>query len=326
MFTTPLLGYPVYVDDILIRKDILILLIFAVVVKFILHVPSARARDAMAVLILTAGVLSHELLAFIGLPSVAMIMLISSQLHHWDAKELSQKQAVLHAPVRFRSLRSLLWLLIPLGGMLSILAWKGTRAQAYRIGLSWIDSRLAANPQGIQGGAIGWIGMPSEKFVEDTQKMISQLHFGIPTWSLVIVLSAGGVFLVASAIARRDAQRAWLYVLACLFQFTVMIPIFYHAMDTGRWVIMCLFSAFILTIETPDPLIDRLGQLVPCPSFLYRFSTPPWLCPVFLALWGMPITLWKPWQFVLHAPVGFVAKTYFYLRILGMPRPTELLG
>jgi hypothetical protein len=255
-----------------------------------------------------------------------MLLLISTRLPGGAASGSIHASAVPVPACRFRPIRSLLWLLMPVAGSLSALTWTGTQAQARRIGFSWFDPLVSSRPQGIQGGAIGWIGRPSGTYIEDTQKIMSQSHHGIPTWCVIVLLSALGVVLVARAIARRDVRRSWFFLVAALFQFTVMVPVFYHAMDAGRWTILCLFTAFLLTVEAPDSLLAWVERFLPCPAWIRQDILPAWLCPLLLAFWGMPITFWQPWQFVLNAPVSFLSKTYFYLRLLGLPKPTELLG
>ena len=75
LLSTPLLGYPVFIDRILIRKDLLVLLLLAWAVRLIC---SQRQpwHGFLAGLVLAVGILSHEVIAFLALPSFSALILL----------------------------------------------------------------------------------------------------------------------------------------------------------------------------------------------------------------------------------------------------------
>lgn len=321
LLTTPLLGYPVFIDRILIRKDILILLLFALSVRIICS-HRTRLNDFIASLALAIGILSHELIAFIALPTCALLILLREYVSRSNDKKADgsgnlQQGGVMQ--VAYGACSSLVWLLLPLTSFIAILWFRGTDARAQAIALSWksaFDPRVPfKGPQ----GSIAWLPVPSEKYISDSQGVLKQLHFGIPFWLILVLASISGVVLLAAVIGRQSRVRAWFFVAVALIQFLFMAPIFFHSWDHGRWVILCLMSAFVLAIETPLAWQAKFAALSKFPQQLRSFILPGWIAPLGLAFWGIEIVSWSPYSWLANAPVGLFLQIYFYLRILGMP-------
>jgi hypothetical protein len=74
LLTTPLLGFMIYMNDTLVRKDGFLLLMLAIVMRS-LFVEKWNRRDVLIILVLPCiGVLSHEIFAFLCLPAAFLIL------------------------------------------------------------------------------------------------------------------------------------------------------------------------------------------------------------------------------------------------------------
>jgi hypothetical protein len=313
LLTTPLLGYAVFIDRILIRKDFLILVIFAFALKLICT-NRGKVHDLLAALLLGIGVLSYELIAFLGLPAVALLILLRTHVS-------SRKgDADLFDLIR-ASFTSLLWLLIPLSSFISVLVFRGTKSRADAIALSW---KSAYNPEvpfiGPQG-SLAWLSIPSDRYIADSQRMLATTHYGVPFWCILALASLSGAILLAGVIGRCSQKRAWFFLAAVLIQFTCMAPLFYHSWDHGRWVVLSLLTAFVIAMETPLAWQEHFALHSGFPRSLEGFCLPGWVAPLGLAFWGMEIVSWSPQGWLQTAPVGLFLQIYFYLRVLGMSKP-----
>ncbi len=310
LLTTPLLGYPVFIDRILIRKDLLVLLLFAWAVRLIF---SQRQpwHGFLAGLVLAVGILSHEVIAFLALPSFSALILL---------RALAGGRSGLTRVVR-RVATSLTWLVLPLLSLAAVLWFRGTDSRVQAIAQSWRGAFDPGVPFPGPQGAIAWLSLPAEKYVADSQGVLAKLHYGIPLWLIILLASVSGVVLLAAVIGRQSRIRAWFFVAAALLQFLCMAPVFFSAWDHGRWVILCLMSAFILAIETPLDWQQTWASLSGFPPQLQAVVLPAWIAPVGFAFWGIQVVSWSVYGWLASAPVGLLLQVYFYLRTLGMERP-----
>lgn len=310
LLTTPLLGYPVFLDRILIRKDLLILLIFALTVRLVCswRLPCHRL---LAGLILAVGILSHEVIAFLALPSCGALILLQVSTICSPGVKL-----VVH-----RACRDLAWMVLPLLSFAAVLLFRGTDARAQAIALSWKSAFDPNVPFNGPAGAIGWLAIPTAKYIADSQGVLAGLHYGVPLWLIILFASVSGVLLLAAVIGRKSGIRAWFFVAASLLQFICMAPLFYSAWDHGRWVILCLMTAFIITIETPFAWQEKFASISRFPRRLHVIKCPRWFPPLGLAFWGIQVVSWSVYGWLASAPVGLLLQIYFYLRVLGIQRP-----
>ncbi len=216
---------------------------------------------------------------------------------------------------------SLTWLVLPLLSLAAVLWFRGTNSRVQAIAQSWRGAFdpgvLFPGPQ----GAIAWLSLPAEKYIADSQGVLAELHYGVPLWLIVLLASVSGVVLLAAVIGRQSRIRAWFFVAAALLQFLCMAPVFFSAWDHGRWVILCLMSAFILAIEIPLDWQQTWASLSRFPPRLQAVVLPVWIAPVGFAFWGIQVVSWSVYGWLASAPVGLLLQVYFYLRTLGMERP-----
>jgi hypothetical protein len=310
LLTTPLLGYPVFIDRILIRKDLLVLLLFALAVRLIC---SRRQpwHGFLAGLILAVGILSHEVIAFLAMPSFSALIVL---------RALAEGRSGVPPVVR-RVTTSLTWLVLPLLSLAAVLLFRGTDYRVQAIAQSWRGAFDPDVPFPGPQGAIAWLSIPAEKYIADAQGVLAELHYGVPLWLIILLASVSGVVLLAAVIGRQSRIRAWFFVAAALLQFLFMAPVFFSAWDHGRWVILSLISAFILTIETPMSWQMTWASLSRFPPQLQAVVLPLWMAPAGFAFWGIQGVSWSAYGWLASAPVGLLLQAYFYLRTLGMGRP-----
>jgi hypothetical protein len=313
LLTTPLLGYPVFIDRVLIRKDFLILLILAISLGLI-SANKGRIYDLIASLVLSLGIFSYELLAFLGLPAVVFLLLFRSYA-------TSEKGCIDFCSVIKRSWQSLVFMLIPIAAFTAVLVYRGTQDRSGEIALSWKDAYDPSLPFPGAQGAMAWLALPSSKYIADSQAVLSMKHFGIPLWFILIVASVSGILFIASAIGQQSRIRAWFFSWTAIFQFFFMSILFYHSWDHGRWIVLCLLSAFLIAVQVPLGWQVAFADVTRFPSSLEGFVMPYWFAPLGLAFWGVEIFSWSPYGWIAASPIGIVLQVYFYLRVLGFSRP-----
>jgi hypothetical protein len=314
LLTAPLLGYPVYVDYILGRKDVFLVLLLALCLRLV-----ARGGDQWwgplgVALIMTVAVLSHELMAFVGLPAL-MAMIVLKALTDFRGFWFS---------IVLKECRKWFWLVVPIMAFGISLQSKGTLAQGQQISDSLRFSLPPAARYFGGPGAIGWIGRPLELYVSEAHDALGKLHFGVPTWVYLIAIAGSGIVFIASILVWRNDGVGVFFLLACLFQLAAIMPLLYLAKDHGRWVSISLLTAFILTIESTSSMREFCSSrlLRPVAAFLHAVPRP--LPPIGLAFWGVPIGISSLHQIIYSSPAGSMLKVYFLLRVMGLPDPTSL--
>lgn len=310
LLTTPFLGFSVYLDIAMVRKDIFCLLLFAVCARLALAARQGPAPLALLSLLLSAGILSHEQLGFFGLPVLGLALLACSRQRRGGGG------------LRWRDLLPLTALLPPAAAFVAVLRHSGSASQGLIIYRSWQDA-LPAGFHGEPGAALMWIGKSGRFAIETTRALHQQLHYGVPYWLIVVLASVAGVVLIAAAIQRHSPERTPLFVLVALLQFTMMAPLFHAAHDQGRWVIISLMSASLFVIEAPAWMLARLQARLP--SALLASRWPAWAAPLGLACWGLPVAKWSLTGWLMSCPIGLPFQIYFYARLAGMPNPLSLL-
>lgn len=306
LLTSPLLGFPVYMGQMFLRKDIFILLMLIIAVVLVTKFRS-RFADAMASICIALLVVSHEIGAFLVIPSIAALMVLR-EVHSTD----------LFSALK-RACPNLLWLILPIAAFLTIAVHSGTKRTAAIVASSW---RSAYNPQVAfpgPSGAISWLGKSvRHEVIPESTSLLNQQFLFVPYWLILVLALLSGIILVASAISLRSQVSAWFFVWCVVLQFLCLSPLFILALDHARWVILALNSGFLLTILTPRHWQERWCQIFPMPSALASRSLPAWVIPVGLAFWGLPFVFWNPYAWLVSAPIGVFLQIYFYLRVLGL--------
>jgi heme/copper-type cytochrome/quinol oxidase subunit 4 len=270
---------------------------------------------------MTAGVLSHEVFAFLALPSSAYLLYLNSR--NSFLRESHTIYPILKENKYRQLVKHFLLLLPPTLAFGSVYVHRGSLQQAKGIYLSWASSFSPFLRNMEPGGSIGWLGYSTKYASDTTLHRLGINYYGIPYWLIVILASIAGVLLIVLAINNNDQRE--LFLMFALLQFTMMLPIFLNALDQGRWVVLCISSSFILMIES-----FHVGRRPAFRSFHHPFAGIPQLAdrlwPLGLGLWGIPHYTWSLQGWFLTAPFTFLLyRMYFNLRTSGVPGPKQLL-
>jgi hypothetical protein len=247
----------------------------------------------LLVAILETGILSHEVFAFLALPSCAYLFWVGG--NGFSRGNNSVMPALNLTLAVAKHLRSLLWMLVPLLAFLAVVKHPGSHQQAKEIYDSWASSISPVLLEEIPSGSLAWLARSSQYAAESTRDILATSHYGIPYWAIVFFASFSGVVLVAMANVANFPQ----------------------CVDQGRWIVLCICSAFIITIEANNTLLHNAFR-----SLRFQLgsigskSWITWLCPLGLGLWGIPHIGWSLNQWLWASPFGsLVLKSYYYLRI-----------
>ena len=323
LFTTPLMAYPVYVEDVFLRKDILMLLVFAVCVKILFNKKRSPMLMATMALILSAGILSHELLAFFALPLILVTAVVIRRVKTSNQHPSGLWEGNGGPKFTNSAFLSIVFLLFPIANFLMVLVYKGSNEQAVLIAESWRGAMSPSTGVIEVGGALGWLGSGLDAIGWGA---LSELYFGIPYWVIVAFTTLTGVVLISSALMEKSKDHAKLFIVVSFFQLIAMAPIFILALDQGRWVIISLLSSFIFTIESTRDFREWILARIWFPPKACQFNIPHWGLPIGFAFWGIPHYLWSPYGWLSSSPFGLLLRIYFYMRKWGMPHPRDLFN
>lgn len=229
-------GGPLYTNNV-VRKDVLLLLIFATMIHLMIRQETTLKKAAYANCFMVIGILIHEIFIFISFPAV-IYLLISSQRKC--------------TPRVFYRFRSLIWMLPSIATFVAILTRHDIPHAAQIIHESWRGLWDSADPWPLQpGGSIAWI---NKSLIEGTLTnfgFYSRKYLGVPAiiW-LGLNITAGYSLVIASmALAQKNSSAASLYTFFLGMQLASLSPLFIIAIDSGRWAILASASSFILLIE-----------------------------------------------------------------------------
>lgn len=301
LFATPLLAYPIYLDAVLVRKDCLTMLLLAGAIHMIVSNPRSVFNLSAASFLLTIGILSHELLMALGIPSSMAILYFCIRSNISERESIETKRSKGLLTLR-RSLKYFAYVLPPLLASLSVVLRHGSKETVKLIGASWglfVDPAIVKH-----ASALWWLEKPSGYGLSVTQNLLRETHFSLPLWILVVMASVSGVLLVT--LCFKNPSHALFFVIAALFQFVSMSVIFATALDQGRWIMLSLLSAFVLVIESSEHLrsevFSALGMRIPLPPL----KSIAWVAPFGLAVWGFPLYGWSLAGWLNTSPLGYL--------------------
>lgn len=309
LFTTPLLGYPVFINGIMLRKDILVAL--AITVIFHLFIRSRfKGADWIAALIFSLLVLTHEVSFFLAFPALCCTILLRSY-----ANRLSKQSDLQKFHAHFLTVPEFACLLMPLFTFL-VVATQGPALpnSIDSIASAWRSAYNPSLPFPGPAGAIAWLAKPLQDGIACSKGTFAMLVHGVPYWLIVVLSIVSGIILLASTLAIVSPIRAWFFALAATLAYIFMLPIFYATCDHGRWVILTLLVAFVLSLQVPLHWQDMAAKLTHFPKSLETFVLPYWFAPLGLLFWGLSVVIWCP----TGAPVALILQVYFYSRVLGI--------
>ena len=292
------LGHPVFVDNI-VRKDILLILLLVVLVVVGKRVKSRAFRVAFVNLLLCFGMLVHEMFFLIALPCALWLERSSVTYRSYKSGWNITRAVFTLAPAFF------------LFFFLAIKTSAGNPNSAVLIHNSWAS--LWNNPDSLfpqaPGGSIMWIGANSTQTLKLVFDNNIRPYFGVPSfvWLSVTILVSAII-----ALAGMSRQLALLFSRWFVVQFLSIGPLFAIAVDSGRWIFLIFASSLVLSIEgvrsKDEPLLQRNHFMVFVSSLLIKariqaVKTHQWIIPALLIFWGIPGPEWTPFDVVLSSPV-----------------------
>ena len=316
LFTTPLLGYPVFINGIMLRKDIFMVLFIAICLELVIS-RRFRGSDWLAGLLMSLIILSHEVSFFLGFLLLVCVVVLRESVGLARPLNVEGPSQGFNSFLLYKS-RKLCWLLMPLVSFI-VVAIRGPASSATTsaIASSWRSAYSTSVAFPGASGAISWLSKSLQDGIACSKGTFAMTVYGVPYWIIILLAIISGVTLISAAISSMSPVRAWFFAVSALVEFLFASPVFYTTCDHGRWVILSLMIAFILSIQVPLVWQEHVARLTRFPAQLREFKVPPILAPLGLAFWGLSVVIWCP----TGAPIGLLLQFYFYLRLFGfIPR------
>jgi hypothetical protein len=198
-----------------------------------------------------------------------------------------------------------------------VFTFKGTDSQAFKILSSWSSLRPPGGSFAHQlPGALSWLGKTSQDAIQATHRLLLSTHFGLPFWFFVVLAVSLAALVIAPLFTTPAKSRNFT---VCFFAQTVfMFPIYYSALDQGRWIFLTVNSVLIYSL-----LLDRRQLVGSCWgiqewSNRLRNAVSPTLSLIALSVWGFPHYGWRFNDWLLGTPLFMVPlKIYYYMRSNG---------
>jgi hypothetical protein len=289
-------GGPLFTNNV-VRKDVLLLLIFAATIMLVPKRTTQLGKAITANVILTFGMLIHEMFAFIAFP--ATVYCLSSR-NNGDRPSI-------------RSLgKSMLHLAPAIVIFMVIVTKHDLHGASQIIHDSWKDIWTSNSPWPTQaGGSIAWLNKGLREAIVTNFTFYFKSYFGMPAVLLMTLNIGVGYLLVTCSIAltAKRGTDSIDYVNYLLMQTIAVIPLYIIAIDSGRWAILSSASAFILLMELPFRIqllpLSVQARLESAMTSMAQGDRNKWLsmastCLLFI---GIPGIWWTPTGFVESAPI-----------------------
>lgn len=248
------LGGPI-ISDFWIRKDILIILIFILIVN--LAVKQSRIHYFMMNLVFILGILIHENIGFITFPIIFLVLIgnISD----------NQKSSYFKP---FRKVLLAIAVLIPsIIAFLSTLYFKGSFDVAYKIWESWksINFPLQSIDFKDLPTSIDALSWTLDRGLSLFQQTLTNYDGGIYAplaWLSILVLiyyvlTNYDVLLFRKGSSERHQSLLNYFGPILLIQLISILPLFIIGWDYGRWVFYWVSSSFIVYFTVKPSVLDR---------------------------------------------------------------------
>lgn len=291
-------GHPIFTDNI-VRKDILLILLLAIMMVVGKGIKRRIFRVAFINLLLCFGMLVHEMFFLIALPCALWLDGSSVRCRFYKSGWNILRTVFALAPA------------LLLFFFLAIKTSAGNPDSAILIHNSW--AALWNNPDSLYpqspGGSIMWIGANSTQTLKLVFDNNIRSYFGVPSFvwlSLTILVSA------IIALAGMSRQLALLFSRWFVVQLLSIGPLFVIVVDSGRLIFLVFASSLVLSIDglrsknEPPLQGNQIANFVSSFLFAARFKVAharPWIVPALLMFWGIPGPEWTPSGVLLSSPV-----------------------
>lgn len=304
VFSSLLMGAPAF-QDFIIRKDVLVILLFTCCLKL----AASASRHFSTLLCLGAlcatGILIHESFAFV---SAAPLMLLL-----WERKEGDGGQRL---PRQVRLVTLGAFILVPFA-LVSL--FKGDQLVADAIDKSWQPLWDSMDPAkdviGPSGAAIQALSANFSQSVSNSASVLKSFSMGIYVPLAWLVTIAVCFWMLVQFLLSDTPGSKKKLARILVMQLMCISPLFIMGWDFGRWIFLWTSSSVIVLsegIELSDPISARLALATDRVLETWPFSMRPrfWM----LLLLGIPSCCWTVASFATSSPLGFIAsflKTLF---------------
>jgi hypothetical protein len=209
----------VYYGGVL-RKDILLMLTLAFLLKNIV----SNGYVILSVLLITFGILSHELFFFVSIPIITVFLIYNKK-----------------PPINY-----LAFSIYPTLLMIFLIFYKGDITIATAINDSWsvsFDQYCSSCNNSVPSAAIGAISWTASKGLSLSASLLKS-PITIFTWLIII---AACYFISLGLIKREKDKFSWASIMA--FQFISISPLFIVGWDFGRWINIWMISSLLIIIN-----------------------------------------------------------------------------
>ncbi|MFM7169512.1 MAG: hypothetical protein ACKOYH_01475 [Cyanobium sp.] len=316
LLTTPILGYAVYMDGIMLRKDVFLLLGYFLVVALVVRART-RLSDLLIALLLSGMILVHELAGFIAIPSIIVLSFMKECMGVPGSTGVVPGSSMflrLAKHVCAKCLSLMLPLAMPLAVMTAVIHEHGNSRIAMAIMDSWRSAYAPKTIPSAPAGAVAWLAMNMQDGIDLSAKTLGARYLHLPYWLLLALAAIAAIMLITMVLARMSPVRAWFFLSAAIVQFIAMSSLFYFTCDHPRWVVIAINSAWIISVLTPIDWQEFYAMHTLPAGIRLGSRLPVYFAPLGLAIWGFPFSGWSFYQWLDSSPAGLLLQIYFYLR------------
>lgn len=294
-----LIGAPAF-QDFIVRKDVLILALFAISIKIATSTSISRSGlfKAFLLSVLSAtAVLIHESFFFLTLPPVFLILKNLPNPH---------QKRLLHTFIVALVMGSLV------GTFVAVTIFKGSSDVALAIHQSWLplwrEIDLIDCCNATPAGAIDAIGWSTSKGLSLSASLLTTFASGIYVPAVWLALIAISYWLMVQLANFSDTRSIKRLSITLLLMLLCVSPLFVLGWDFGRWIFLWLISSVILFTEegwkcsyAPTSIVGLANMLVT--RYWFSFNPPAWT----ILLYGAPVCCWSIYNQIHSSPLGFAA-------------------
>lgn len=310
LLLSPLILLGPIADNYLVRKDVMLLALFAISLASFRFIKSKDRPGLIGLSVINISsilaILSHESYGFWALPALAGSIYFANDNKRKNSRLLSLRKIMLTFICLSPSIAAFIFCLI----------FKGSELQAMVIHESWkglaalIPSKIAlfqSTPDGAIG-SIGWTTMQGLSISISTLRSFS-LGLWVPACWMLTMYICFQLFVGDQGFKDAELKRQ-----IAFFQLLMLSPLFLLGSDFGRWIFIWITSSVLLYGFSPAPLNPNL-------FFIYRIGTlNRLLLKTFpgislegnrkrlMLFFGIPHCCWTVGRFLTSTPIGYSVK------------------
>jgi hypothetical protein len=166
-------------------------------------------------------------------------------------------------------------------------------------------------------GALSWLGRTSQDAIGATHRLLLSTHFGFPLWLFVILATSIAALVITSLCKTDDRSRDFAFYF--LVQSVFMSPIYFSALDQGRWIFVTINSSLIFSLALDHLCLAKTLFGAQRWAHRLRAAISPVASLIVLSFWGFPHYGWSLTGWLYGTPLFLLpTKAYFYMRSNGI--------